>query len=289
MKQSLLERAHQQAQEAANVFQLPLKDKLWQARNGHQMGRGSGSSVDFLDHRLYVPGDDPRHINWQAYARTGQVIMKTYQEEVSLHMDIVLDLSQSMALDEQKQLGSLALSYFVLEQAWQHNISVNFFTATPLTVDLVNPALLQSHQWLAEWSPLFGQPKMELVPWRKNSVRVVVSDVLFPGTDDFFMPFANNDGLSLVVAPYSEQESNPNWRGSMTFIDCETDEKHKQRMTSKRYQRYLTNYQTHFAWWQEKSLYYQVGLVRIPTSKSLADALQAHALPQGLVEWAPSL
>ena len=40
-----------------------------------------GSALYFQDHRAYSPGDDPRHINWQAYARTGQYTMKLYREE----------------------------------------------------------------------------------------------------------------------------------------------------------------------------------------------------------------
>ncbi|MEJ6642028.1 MAG: DUF58 domain-containing protein [Akkermansiaceae bacterium] len=39
-----------------------------------------GSALYFQDHRAYSPGDDPRHINWQAYARTGQYTMKLYRE-----------------------------------------------------------------------------------------------------------------------------------------------------------------------------------------------------------------
>ena len=45
-------------------------------------GSGTGSSLDFQDHRAYSPGDDPRHINWQAYARTGSYTMKLFREEV---------------------------------------------------------------------------------------------------------------------------------------------------------------------------------------------------------------
>ncbi|MEQ1842609.1 MAG: DUF58 domain-containing protein, partial [Verrucomicrobiales bacterium] len=52
----------------AELFTLPLKDRNWRGSSGDYAGAGVGSSLDFQDHRSYVPGDDPRHINWQAYA-----------------------------------------------------------------------------------------------------------------------------------------------------------------------------------------------------------------------------
>ncbi|MEO0417124.1 MAG: DUF58 domain-containing protein, partial [Verrucomicrobiota bacterium] len=83
------------AQSFADWFQLPLKDRTWQGNSGDFKGRGTGSSLDFQDHRNYIPGDDPRHINWQAYARTGSYTMKLYREEVRPVVDIIFDVSES--------------------------------------------------------------------------------------------------------------------------------------------------------------------------------------------------
>ena len=74
----------------------------WSGTAGNVLGRGTGSSIDFQDHRQYVPGDDPRHINWQAYARTGHYSMKLYREEVTPRIDLVYDVSGSMFLDTAK-------------------------------------------------------------------------------------------------------------------------------------------------------------------------------------------
>ena len=56
---------------AASVARLPLRAGMWSGVAGSVLGQGTGSSIDFQDQRQYMPGDDPRHINWQAYARTG--------------------------------------------------------------------------------------------------------------------------------------------------------------------------------------------------------------------------
>ena len=76
------------------------------------MGSGVGSSLDFQDHRNYLPGDDPRHINWQAYARTGNYSMKLYREEVRPMVDILFDVSDSMFFDPAKETRALELFYF---------------------------------------------------------------------------------------------------------------------------------------------------------------------------------
>jgi uncharacterized protein (DUF58 family) len=69
---------------------------------GEFTGSGSGASMDLQDHRAYSPGDDPRHINWQAYARTGQYSMKLFREEIRPVVDLILDASSSMFFSPEK-------------------------------------------------------------------------------------------------------------------------------------------------------------------------------------------
>ena len=76
---------------------------------GAQDGVGAGSSIDFQDHSPYLPGDDPRYIDWRAYARTGHYIMKLYREEVSPLLDLVLDVSPSLFFEPAKALRVLEL------------------------------------------------------------------------------------------------------------------------------------------------------------------------------------
>ena len=71
-----LDGCRRRAMVAAARVRLPLRTRVWKGQAGEFLGAGTGSSLDFQDHRTYVPGDDPRHINWQAYARTGHYTMK---------------------------------------------------------------------------------------------------------------------------------------------------------------------------------------------------------------------
>ncbi|MEE8467593.1 MAG: DUF58 domain-containing protein [Planctomycetota bacterium] len=58
--------------------------------------RRKGMSAEFADHRAYVPGDDPRFVDWHLFGRLEEVFLKLYKEEENLHMSILLDVSDSM-------------------------------------------------------------------------------------------------------------------------------------------------------------------------------------------------
>jgi uncharacterized protein (DUF58 family) len=55
-----------------------------------------GFSVDFAEHRPYMPGDDIRRIDWRVYARTDRFYIKEYEAETNTNVLIVLDVSRSM-------------------------------------------------------------------------------------------------------------------------------------------------------------------------------------------------
>lgn len=82
-----------------------------------------GFSVEFADHREYVPGDDLKFLDWHLYARTDHYYIKRYEEETNLRCHILLDRSASMSFgtvgltkwDYSCFLGS-CLTYLMLKQ-----------------------------------------------------------------------------------------------------------------------------------------------------------------------------
>src|SRR5258706_9378754 len=102
---------------AAARWRLPFSRQTWRGPAGNWLGAGSGSSLDFQDHRVYVPGDDPRHIHWQTFARTGVLTIKLYIAEVSPLVDIVVDVSASMEIVPAKASRTDELLTFALESA----------------------------------------------------------------------------------------------------------------------------------------------------------------------------
>lgn len=117
----------QRMKSVAQVVRLPLRSGQWSGVNGSVFGQGTGSSLDFQDQRPYVPGDDPRHINWQAYARNGSYTMKLYRQEVSPRVDLLLDVSASMFLNEAKSQRVWELAYFAVESALQLGASLKVY------------------------------------------------------------------------------------------------------------------------------------------------------------------
>jgi len=57
-----------------------------------------GYSVEFAQHRAYVPGDSPKHIDWSVLAKTDKYLLKQYEAESNLRTYFILDSSASMQL-----------------------------------------------------------------------------------------------------------------------------------------------------------------------------------------------
>src|SRR5215210_3600069 len=65
--------------------------------NGLHKSPFHGFSVEFADHREYVPGDDLKYLDWALYARTDHYYIKRFEEETNLRCTILLDRSASMS------------------------------------------------------------------------------------------------------------------------------------------------------------------------------------------------
>ena len=82
-----------------------------------------GFSVEFVQHREYVPGDDIRHIDWKSYGRSERYTIKQYEQETNFTAHLMLDASRSMLYgeDEQNKLEyaktlAAALTYLIIHQ-----------------------------------------------------------------------------------------------------------------------------------------------------------------------------
>jgi uncharacterized protein (DUF58 family) len=83
-----------------------------------------GFSVEFAEHREYVPGDDIRHVDWKVWSKTDKLYLKQYEEETNLLTYLLLDTSESMAYAsgdnvtklQYAQIIAASLSYLILQQ-----------------------------------------------------------------------------------------------------------------------------------------------------------------------------
>jgi len=82
-----------------------------------------GQSVEFLQHREYTPGDDPRFVDWKVWARQDRLYVKQFEEDTNLRATLLVDVSASMRygagpLDKYEYACTLAacLAYLILRQ-----------------------------------------------------------------------------------------------------------------------------------------------------------------------------
>ncbi len=75
--------------------------------SGRHKSPYKGLSVEFANHRSYVPGDDIRHIDWRVYGKADRFYIKEYEEETNLRTHLLLDCSGSMAYPEHPGTGRM--------------------------------------------------------------------------------------------------------------------------------------------------------------------------------------
>lgn len=85
-----------------------------------------GFSVEFAEHREYVPGDDIRFLDWKVFGKTDRLYLKRYEEETNLEAHLLVDVSESMGYAGAEgtgvsklsfaRMGAAALAYVITQQ-----------------------------------------------------------------------------------------------------------------------------------------------------------------------------
>ncbi len=115
------------------VSRRVFRGRLLAQRRTKQLGGG----IEFADHREYTPGDDLRYLDWNVYAKYGDLLLKRFQEEEDLHVYILLDASKSMdsgspnKFDYARRVAA-ALAYIALADL--DRVSILAYADKPLDV-----------------------------------------------------------------------------------------------------------------------------------------------------------
>lgn len=151
-----------------------------------------GFSIEFAEHREYVPGDDLRHVDWKVFGKTDKVYLKQYEEETNLVCYLLLDASESMSYRSPQaplsklayaQTAAAALAYLILRQ----QDSVGLATFDDEVRALVRASGAPSHiqQLTHVLERAHGQRKTSVGPifhdlaerFRKRGIVIVFSDL----------------------------------------------------------------------------------------------------------------
>lgn len=177
--------------------QLLVRRPVWGQRPGRHTAARAGLGLDFRDHRPYVPGDDPRRLDWRAVARRERLVLRRTESEDELSLTLLLDGGAGMAYGEgpaQKLRYAHAIAGGLAWLAHRQGDPVGLALGRMQAVDasLARPrtgrerlgalALRMADalpQGRCPWSPLLAAVAPRLP---RRSLVVLLSDLLDPGT-----------------------------------------------------------------------------------------------------------
>jgi uncharacterized protein (DUF58 family) len=107
----------------AEALGLKARQVVEGLRVGDHKSPFRGFSVEFVQHREYVPGDDIRHIDWKSYGRSERYTVKQYEQETNYIAHLLVDTSNSMRYGDGPQnkleyakLLAASMAYVIVRQ-----------------------------------------------------------------------------------------------------------------------------------------------------------------------------
>ncbi len=217
---------------------------------GNMLSRSIGSSLEFMEHREYQPGDDLRRIDWNAYARSDRLDVKLFREEVNPHVDLLLDVSRSMNLTgTRKGEATYALAGFFASAAAESRFSFRVFLAhdgcRALGRSQLVPLEWDPFELSATESPAEALKRMPPA-WRPRGIRVVVSDLLFMADPEWVVSqVAGDASVTIIVQLLGDADANPPEQGNRRLVDCENGERMEMFLDTLARERYKRNLSRH--------------------------------------------
>lgn len=221
---------------------------------GLHQGARAGSSLEFKEHRDYEPGDDLRHIDWSAYARSDHLVVKLFHEEVTPHLDVILDGSKSMVLaGSAKSEAALGLAGFFAAAAENAGFAHRVWLGHDGCVQLQG-STGRADSWdlpIFDFRGSLADAFQRRPPMlRPRGVRLLISDLFWPGDPmQIVAPCAERATALIVVQLLAAADARPPERGNLRLIDAETDQPWELLVDEAAVERYRTALERHQQLW----------------------------------------
>ncbi len=227
-------RSDPEVQQMADTWQLGLPRMPVSGRAGELLGRGTGSSLEFQEHREYLPGDDIRHLDWAAYARADTLMLRMYREEISPRTEIFLDCSRSMLTSPPNATAAVSVKSVVARQLAGLCVLLAARLGGRPQLTLIDDHTplrrleLESLEELRNLDfsglrPLSQAVAENLIPPARQSVRIVISDFLFPhDAEPMIRRLATGCSALWVLQTLHAWEADPKPLGGRRLIDVES-------------------------------------------------------------------
>ena len=153
---------------------------------GNRKSIQKGSSMEFSDFREYMPGDDLRRIDWNAYGRLDRLYVKEYMEEKEAVVSILIDTSASMNYGARKKselacMLAAAFSYIGLNNMDRVVLYDMRRMHLPFAAEGGKRALPRLTDWLGQCSfegTVDVEKAVEKLPAKGPGVTILISDFL---------------------------------------------------------------------------------------------------------------
>lgn len=280
-----LERHVVAGEQAAERFALALPRNVPLGTTGARLGRRSGHSLEFQEHREYQPGDDLRHLDWSAYARSDRLIVKLYREEVTPHLDLLIDGSRSMALEGTvKAEASAGLAALLAQAALRADLTQNTWLVSG-GFERLGSGRPSAWKGLAfEHRGSLGEVLDRSPRFRPRGVRMLLSDLLFEDDPRHVLAHLAQDAAAVVVVQLlalSDMEPIPLGYGRL--VDSETGESRDLLLDRSAVDRFRIAFESHQDAWQRACR--EIGAVLVTlVAERLVDGWTAESLEE-LVRW----
>ncbi len=243
--------------EKMRQLQLNIKRSL---SSGEGVRRSSvkGRSAEFSGYREYIPGDDMRYVDWNAYARLDKLYIKEYMEEREGRVNIFLDTSKSMDFGRKLKSTLMAeitevISYTALSGRDAAYVTDLRNPLNTLRVPTGEAGIRLLKKWLEDIRP---EGSVSLYDSLRKAVRsrgglgFVISDFMDEGfldaEEDILKLFNFRDIRAVFLQILSEEELEIEEYGNYQFIDSEAEAKEVRvtldNATVREYKRSLDNY-----------------------------------------------
>lgn len=243
-----------QGQQAGIRYALAIPRKVQLGLVGSQLGNRCGSSLEFMDHREYMPGDDLRRIDWGVYARSNKLSVKLYRDEVLPHLDLIIDGSRSMALPgTSKMQAALGLAALLTQAARNSNYTFQTWMVGQVCRRVENgtlaPVLWEGLEF--DYSGSCAESFQKGMPnWKPRSIRIFISDLMWMGDPHAVLKMLSDQSSAVfIVQLLGEEEVHPPQSGNIRLLDYESNQFldiHIDAVALKRYEQNLSRHQSNW-------------------------------------------
>jgi uncharacterized protein (DUF58 family) len=238
-------------------MRLSIRPRATAARQGGHRSPQKAAGIEFADHRPYVSGDDVRHVDWKAFARHGQLVLRQFEEERDAFVHVLLDVTGSMSRGEPKKIDVArrlagAFAYVGMRQFDRGRILPFADDLEDVPLAVRGPSdLPELERFLAETTaggPTSFAKAVEQLQSRgaQRGLVVVVTDLMAPeGWDDGFRRLGTMGHEIRLVRVGCREDEDPSFRGELELRDAETDERVRLRVDKGLLERYQREVRRH--------------------------------------------